>query len=104
MNLSIDEEAQEEARSLVAWYQERNPQAAERLTNLFVATVEEIARHPLAYPPAEAWRHSTNVRRARLAGFPIIIVFQVRDDEIYVIAVAHTSRRPGYWSARVRKP
>jgi len=27
-------------------------------------------------------------------------VYRVRDHDMYVVAVAHTSRRPGYWKDR----
>ena len=39
-------------------------------------------------------------RRLLVAGFPYQIVYRVRDTDLYVIAVAHTSRRPGFWQGR----
>jgi hypothetical protein len=32
--------------------------------------------------------------------FPYNVVYRIRDDDIYVVAVAHTSRRPNYWKDR----
>ena len=32
--------------------------------------------------------------------FPYSIVYAVRDDRLFVVAVAHGSRRPGYWKRR----
>ncbi len=33
--------------------------------------------------------------------FPYSIIFRVDSDRIYVIAVAHAKRRPGYWKDRL---
>ena len=103
MKFTIREDAQEEAVGHVAWFAERNPQAAERLSELFVAAIEQIARKPTTFPLLEYRRNPGNIRRVRLKKFPLMILYQLFDDEIYVFAVAHTSQRPGYWRSRLRK-
>jgi len=35
------------------------------------------------------------------AGFPYSVIFQDKDDNILVVAVAHAKRRPGYWLKRI---
>jgi hypothetical protein len=32
--------------------------------------------------------------------FPYKIVYRERADDLYIVAIAHTSRRPGYWKDR----
>jgi len=103
MKFTIREDAQEEAAGHVAWLAERNPQAAERLGDVFVAPIQEIARKPNSFPLLEYGRNPGNIRRARLKKFPIMILYQVFADEIDVFAIAHTSQRPGYWRSRLRK-
>ena len=103
MRLTIGQEAQEEAADQVAWYAERNAAAATRLAALLIDAIEGIARDPHAFPLLEVRRNPGNVRRARLKKFPLAVLYQVLSDEIYVFAVAHTSRRPGYWRSRLRK-
>jgi hypothetical protein len=49
MKLEIRDEAGDEAAHLVGWYRQQNPLAAERLAELFVATVIQIARQPLSF-------------------------------------------------------
>lgn len=44
------------------------------------------------------WRGST--RRFPLRRFPYSIIYQLRPDEVRVIALAHQSRKPGYWRGR----
>jgi toxin ParE1/3/4 len=103
MKLTIDDDAQEEARQQVAWYAARNPEAASRLEDLIVSTIERIARNPFEFPFMEIPTNAGDTRRARLMGFPLAIIYQVLGEEVLVVAVAHTSRRPGYWHYRLRK-
>jgi hypothetical protein len=35
-----------------------------------------------------------------LSRFPYRVIYRVRDEDIYIVAIAHTSRRPGYWKDR----
>jgi plasmid stabilization system protein ParE len=41
------------------------------------------------------WRGTT--RRFSLRRFPYNLVYQLKTDELRVIALAHQRRRPGYW-------
>lgn len=41
-----------------------------------------------------------DVRSAKVARFPYRVVYVVIDDDIDVLAVAHTRRRPRYWTRR----
>lgn len=51
-----------------------------------------------------AWhRVGPRTRRYRLDRFPYGIVYQVRANEILVIAIAHLHRRPGYWRKHLKR-
>jgi hypothetical protein len=44
------------------------------------------------------------VRRALVGPrFPYSVVYLEDEDEIWVLAVAHAKRRPGYWRGRLKK-
>jgi toxin ParE1/3/4 len=103
MTLVILDEAKVEINELVAWYNQRNPVAAQRLAELFEAAVRRITAGPRQFPLLEMHRNPGNVRRARIKGFPVYVGYQLVADDIYVFAVAHTSRRPSYWRSRLRK-
>ncbi|HEX8154140.1 MAG TPA: type II toxin-antitoxin system RelE/ParE family toxin [Thermoanaerobaculia bacterium] len=45
---------------------------------------------------------SRDVRFKNVPGFPYDVVYQVRGDVIFILAIAHQSRRPGYWRDRLR--
>ena len=40
-------------------------------------------------------------RRIPVRRFPYYVVWVVIDDLIYIVAVAHNRRRPGYWATRM---
>jgi plasmid stabilization system protein ParE len=89
-------EAQAEYDAALAWYQARSPQAASR----FEAEVEHflglIETSPELFPS-----YDDDHRFAVLKRFPYSIVYQVQPGQIYIVAVAHTSRSAGYWQGRV---
>ena len=60
-------------------------------------TIDIITAHPES---GEARRSKYAGRQLRVQGFPYYIVYRIREQDLYVVAVAHTSRRPGYWKNR----
>jgi len=63
--------------------------AVSRATNSLVES-PEIGRH-----------FGKRLRRTLVSGFPYGLLYKAESDRIFVVAVAHLSRRPGYWRARV---
>jgi plasmid stabilization system protein ParE len=59
-------------------------------------SLEFIQENPLLGSPFQS-----GTRRVLLHRFPYSVVYKVLDDRILVVALAHQSRRPGYWRARV---
>jgi plasmid stabilization system protein ParE len=94
--LRIHEAARREANPATVWYAERSIPAARRFRDDLLADFSGAADSPLRYPP---YLHGT--RRVVLQRFPYFIVFFDWQDEIYIVAIAHSKRRPGYWKKRV---
>ena len=55
-----------------------------------------IQRHPAAWA-----FHEQPIRGCRVAPFPHRILYRELPDRIQGVAVAHPSRRPGYWRNRL---
>ena len=56
----------------------------------------------LIFEDPERWAvHTARARRYVMNGFPFSIFYYVRPDHIFIIAIAHQARRPGYWLDRV---
>jgi toxin ParE1/3/4 len=88
--------AAREYRSARDWYRQRSIEVAQR----FGAAVDRAAERIVA--DAESLPVLTGAYRyARVARFPYVLVFRrLETDVVMVVAVAHTSRRPGYWRRR----
>jgi plasmid stabilization system protein ParE len=65
----------------------------------FIAEFERSLGVLCNYPRlGPVWRGTA--RRFPLRRFPYTIIYQVKPEEARVIALAHQSRRPGYWRGR----
>jgi plasmid stabilization system protein ParE len=96
-SVEFHEEATAEYDAAFDWYLEQSPDAALK----FDAEVDRALAHILQAP--QRWTsgpHST--RRFLLRQFPFIVIYrQLASAHIQIVAIAHTSRRPGYWMGRV---
>jgi len=66
---------------------------------------EEVANSyqlALAYPKIGK-TVGKRVRRVEVSGFHYAVIYQTRGEALFVLAVAHHSRRPGYWRKRLPK-
>jgi plasmid stabilization system protein ParE len=94
-------EAEAELRSAVLYYEERQVGLGEDLYDRVAKGIDAIARDPLRFPLYEGKQLTREFRRAIVERFPYLLVYEVRDDGILIVAVAHSGRQPGYWDHRV---
>jgi plasmid stabilization system protein ParE len=97
MKLHIHRLAVVEIDHEVDYYEDRQPGLGAELESEIDAVFGLILRFPASAPQ---WKDRADRRVAILDRFPFIIPYQVLNDDIVVLALAHTSRRPGYWSQR----
>jgi plasmid stabilization system protein ParE len=89
-------EAQEDLREAAEFYRE---QAGTALSQCLLAEFEHAVDLLLEHPALGAiWRHGR--RRLVMRRFPYAIIYTVAQDQLRILAVAHQSRRPGYWRGR----
>jgi toxin ParE1/3/4 len=94
-------EALAELRDSVFFYrQSGGDPLADRFKNAVEHALTAISADPLRYPPS---RDVPQAQRIRLVRFPFSIIYIDRPDSVWVVAVAHGSRRPGYWLARLKE-
>ena len=97
MRIRFLEMAQLELDQAVEYYNYESPGLGDAFVSEVIKTLNRIGTYP------EAWhRLSSRTRRCRTRRFPYGIIYQVREDEILIIAVANLHRRPHYWRDRTR--
>lgn len=85
-----------ESKRAKAYYaREANDGVAEDFVNEVGRVVDELLE-----APELGARIGERLRRQPLRRFPYSVVYEVRGEVLRIIAVAHQSRRPGYWSGR----
>lgn len=97
MRVSFHPAALAEAERVQGWYEQRSLLAAAGFLQALTRAVRRIRDAPERHSRAA---HGT--RRILLEQFPFTVFYSVRPDEVFIVAVAHQKRRPGYWSDRTR--
>jgi toxin ParE1/3/4 len=94
------DEAIEELEGAAAWYQSQRDGLGLTFLAAVDRTVDSIERWPRSGPLADQVAEHLEVRRAPIARFPYYLAYMVTNDVLFVLAVAHEHRRPGYWTER----
>jgi hypothetical protein len=96
MDVVFDKLAKLELDDTVEYYELEVPDLGLR----FMEEVKRGIRRILEYPNAWALEKE-DVRRYVLHKFPYKILYSNEKSYIYVIAIAHSHRRPNYWVERM---
>ena len=95
VNLVVCSAAEGDYAKALRWYAERSVQAADRFETEFGKALESIASDPHRFPMCDASHRYYLMRH-----YPFQVIFREHGGGIVVIAVAHTTRRAGYWADR----
>ena len=89
-------EAAQEYADAVRYYLKVYSELGGRFYDEMERLIREIRHQPERFrkfdPPAQ--RHFSNV-------FPYAAVFVEKSDRIWILAIMHMKRRPGYWKSRL---
>ncbi len=95
--VSFNRLAIKDYREAREYYAARSPDTAVRFIEAIDAAVTRILQAPESLPVV-----SGKYRRVRVEKFPHSLIYYERaENDIRIVAVAHPSRRPGYWRRRV---
>jgi toxin ParE1/3/4 len=90
-----------EAIAAAIWYEDRRSGLADDFLIEMRSAFDVIRENPRSAPQLEYYSGPHEIRRQMLHRFPYAVVYLCRHDEIVVVAVAHTRRRPLHWLHRV---
>jgi toxin ParE1/3/4 len=91
-------EADDEFQSAIEHYQGESLELGVRFYREVLVTLVRIQSHPKAWP-----RLRGSVRKSLVRDFPYKILYTTEGDRIFVVALMHTKRRPGYWAKRLTR-
>lgn len=97
MNLRLHRLAVAEIDHEVEYYESRSEGLGAELEDEIDAVFTLILQFPEAAP---RWKNSLRRHVAALDRFPFTIAYQIRGEDIEILALAHASRRPAYWVRR----
>ena len=96
MKVEFHPAASEELLENAAYYEEQIPGLGER----FIFEAERIAG-VLGDQPEIGQRLGGIYRRILLVRFPFSLIYSIESNGIWIVAVAHHRRLPGYWKERI---
>ncbi len=92
MDVEYTAEARLDVLNALDYYEEQQKALAVDFYNELIATEEAIRDMP------DFWHLvGKKYRRKHLKRYPYSIVYLTRPDQILIVAVAHSSRKPNYW-------
>ena len=78
------------------FYSVRSEELGERFRSHIQSSIEEIEDSPHSWPMFDQ-----DIRRYVVDEFPFVIIYMELEDLVLIVAVMHTSRKPGYWRSRI---
>ena len=97
MTFEFHPEARIEFIEAIAFYEESREGLGLRLSREVYATISRIIAG------TNSWPHvSENTRRCLTRRFPYGVIYEIRENDILIIAVARSSREPFYWRDRIK--
>jgi toxin ParE1/3/4 len=95
--IEFHDEAAAEYDAAFDWYLNRSSDAARQFDIEFDRALTHIGEGP------RRWAFGPfNTRRYLLRHFPFLLVYrELPSGNVQILALAHTSRRPGYWKHRI---
>ena len=89
--------AQDEFEAAFDWYQARSISASEGFRSRVTAAIESA----LTRPTSAGFLVGRRVRKILLEPYNYGLFYFFHDRVLYVVAVGHNRRRPGYWRRRI---
>lgn len=99
MKVIFHPEAYEEMLESARFFEEKSIGLGSDLLTAIQQAASRIEKFP-----ASGAVEQGNIRKCLVRGFPFTLLYEANADHIFIAAVMHQHRRPGYWTRRIRTP
>ena len=95
LNIIFHPDIENEVKASYEWYQNQATGLGEDFLTELETAYQAIVELPNTWP-----KFQKGFRRFLLSKFPFSVIYRFNRETVYVVAVMHNSRKPGYWSER----
>ena len=96
MTYSLHSEAEAEFNGAIGYYEAREAGLGYDFALEDHSATQRIIAYPRSWPVLEG-----DVRRCQTHRFPYGVLYAVEESRIFIVAVMHLRREPGYWKHRM---
>ncbi|MBN1932290.1 MAG: type II toxin-antitoxin system RelE/ParE family toxin [Desulfobacterales bacterium] len=96
MKINFLEIAQIELNDAIEYYNYEVPGFGDAFLTEILNALDRIGEFPKAWQAC-----SKRTRRCQTRRFPYGIIYQIREKEILIVAIANLHRKPNYWKDRI---
>ena len=97
MKVVFQPEAFEEMLESARFFEEKSAGLGSDL----IAAIQGATRRLLSFPESGVVEQGS-IRKCLVRGFPFTLLYEANPDHIFIAAVMHQHRRPGYWTNRLK--
>jgi hypothetical protein len=100
MHVTVSTDAAAELEEASAWYEREVPGLGAHLIDEFASAVRLLQEPNPPLTPALSAAAARGAKKLLLPHFPYSLIIIQREQSFIVIALAHHSKKPGYWLTR----
>jgi toxin ParE2 len=89
--------AQQELHEAISYYNGQVAGLGDAFLLEAIAAIERVRQFPEGWHPL-----GEDIRRCRLRRFPYGLIYHAEENNVIILAVAHSHRRPDYWRDRLK--
>ncbi len=95
LDIEFHPDVAKEIKSSYQWYQNQSDGLGLDYLSELESSFQTIRELPNTWP-----KFQKGFRRFLLRKFPFSVIYQSNENTVFVVAVMHNSRKPGYWNDR----
>jgi hypothetical protein len=95
MKFIFHEDAEKEFNEAIEYYNSCEENLGFNFAEEIFTSIQRIISFPKAFA-----KLSKNTRRCLTNKFPFGVIYQIKSDIIYIIAISHLHKKPNYWQKR----